>query len=144
MSDAAEPTVIPYILVKNAARAIDFYKSVFGAEECGARFTDPSGRIGHAELQIGNSKIMLADEHPPAHVFAPMLFFLRVPDADAAVQKAVAAGATLSRPIANEAYGERSGVVQDPFGHSWMISAHVEDLTKRELQQRVAGEYEIS
>jgi PhnB protein len=73
-----EPTVIPYILVQGAAQAIDFYRSVFGATETGARFTDPAGKVGHAEIMIGNSKIMLADEQPPEYRFAPIMFHLRV------------------------------------------------------------------
>jgi PhnB protein len=145
MTTASEPTLIPYILVKDAVRAIDFYTRVFGAEESGARFTDPNGKIGHAELRIGNSKIMLADEHPEqGHVFSPIMFYMGVDDVDDAVGRAVDAGATLTRPVKHEAYGHKSGVVRDPFGHSWMVSTQVEEVSKEELQQRVGAEYRIS
>ena len=144
MSTAIEPTVIPYVLVNGAARAIDFYRKVFGAEETGARFTDPSGKVGHAEIAIGNSKIMLADEQPPEYRFSPIMFHVRVNDVDAIVDRATAAGATLKRPIANQAYGDRSGVILDPFGHSWMVSQRMEDVTTSELQQRVGDTYTIS
>jgi PhnB protein len=139
-----EPTVIPYILANGAARAIDFYRRVFGAEETGARFTDPAGKVGHAEITIGNSKIMLADEQPPEHRFAPIMFHLSVSDVDAVVAGALAAGATLSRPVADQPYGDRSGVVLDPFGHSWMVSQRIEDVSAAELQRRVGESYAIS
>lgn len=139
-----EPTVIPYILVNGAARAIEFYRGVFGAEETGARFTDPAGKVGHAEITIGNSKIMIADEQPPEYRFAPIMFHLRVADVDAVVARATAAGATLARPVADQSYGDRSGVVLDPFGHSWMVSQRVEDVSAAELQRRVGDSYAIS
>ena len=141
---STEPTVIPYILVNGAARAIEFYRKVFGAEETGARFTDPAGKVGHAEITIGNSRIMLADEQPPEYRFAPITFHLRVDDADAVVARATAAGATLARPVVDQPYGDRSGVVLDPFGHSWMVSQHIENVAAAELQQRVGESYAIS
>jgi PhnB protein len=144
MSNVSEPTVIPYILVNGAPQAIDFYRKVFAAEETGARFTDPSGKVGHAEITIGNSKIMIADETPPEYRFSPIMFHLSVDDADVVVARAVAAGAKLARPLTDQPYGERSGVVVDPFGHSWMVSQHVEDVTNAELQQRVGDSYAIS
>jgi PhnB protein len=139
-----EPTVIPYILVQGAAQAIDFYRSVFGATETGARFTDPAGKVGHAEIMIGNSKIMLADEQPPEYRFAPIMFHLRVENVDAVVARATAAGATLSRAVADQAYGDRSGVLLDPFGHSWMVSQRVEEVSPAELQRRVGESYAIT
>jgi len=141
---STEPTVIPYILVNGAARAIDFYRSAFGAEESSARFTDPAGKVGHAEITIGNSKIMLADEQPPEYRFAPIMFHLRVDDADAVVARATAAGATLARPVTDQPYGDRSGVVVDPFGHSWMVSEHLEDVSTADLQKRVGESYAIT
>ena len=144
MGTTNEPTVIPYILVNGAAQAIDFYRKVFAAEETGARFTDPSGKVGHAEITIGNSRIMLADETPPDYRFSPITFHLRVADADAVVTRAVTAGAKLSRPVIDQPYGDRSGVVVDPFGHSWMVSQRMEEVTTTELQQRMGDSYAIS
>jgi PhnB protein len=144
MSQNLEPTVIPYVLVDGAARAIDFYSTVFGAEECGARYTDPRGKVGHAELQIGNSKLMLADAQPDAgYTFSPIMMLIHVADVDTAVRRAEEAGALLTRPIKNEAYGHRTGMVKDPFGHSWMITAQIEEVSREELQRRVEGEYTI-
>jgi PhnB protein len=140
----AEPTVIPYILVNGAARAIDFYRSAFDAQESGARFTDPAGKVGHAEISIGNSRIMIADEAPPEYRFSPVLFHVRVDDAHAVVARAVAAGATVTRPVADQPYGDRAGVVLDPFGHSWMVSQPVEQVSTTELQQRVGTSYTIT
>ena len=141
---STEPTVIPYILVNGAARAIDFYRSVFGAEESSARFTDPAGKVGHAEITLGNSKIMLADEQPPEYRFAPITFHLRVDDADAVVARATAAGATLARPVVDQPYGDRSGVVVDPVGPSWMVSEHLEDVSTADLQKRVGDSYAVT
>ena len=140
-----EQTVVTYVLAQgSAARAIEFYQKIFGAEESSARFTDPAGKIGHAEITIGNTRIMLADEAPPEHRFAPVLFYVRVGNADAVVDKALAAGARLERAIANQSYGDRSGIIVDPFGHRWMVSQTIEDVSKEELQKRVGGEYSIS
>ena len=115
MSQQASPlpeqpnTVIPYLIVKNAARAIDFYKQAFGARETFGRITDSTGRVGHAELTVGGSTIMLADEHPEIGAVSPqtlggspVMFFVSVPDADAMVRRAVAAGGTLTRPLENK------------------------------------------
>lgn len=145
MSETNEPTVITYVLAEGAARAIEFYQSVFDAQECGARFTDPKGKIGHAEIRIGNSKIMLADPQPESgHVFSPTMFYISVADVDATVKRAQSAGAVVTRPVKDEVYGIRSGMVRDPFGHSWMISTPLEEVSKQELQRRVEGEYKIS
>jgi PhnB protein len=139
------PTIIPYMLVRGAAAAIEYYRKVFGAEESGARFTDPSGRIGHAEITIGDSKIMLADENEAeGYRFSPFMFYVKVADASTVTERAVAEGGALVRAVQDQAYGERSGVVRDPFGHSWMVSQPVEEVSREELQARVGAQYKIS
>lgn len=138
-------TVSPYLIVANAAEAIDFYKRAFGAEEL-YRLDDPSGRIGHAELRFGDTVVMLADEFPDFGALAPARFggspvrlHLSVSDADAALQQAVSEGATLVRPASDEFHGDRSGMVVDPYGHSWFVSAKTEDVTTEEMQRRYAA-----
>jgi PhnB protein len=137
-----EQVLTPYLIVRGAAAAIDFYKAAFGAEER-MRLTDPAGRIGHAELGIGGAMVMLADEHPefgalgPAALGgSPVKLHLAVADADAAAERAVAAGATLLRPVADQFHGNRSGMVVDPFGHSWFLSAETESISAVEMQRR--------
>ena len=132
----------PYLIVKGAAEALDFYKQAFGAVE-EMRLTDPAGRIGHAEIRIGQSPLMLADEHPefgalgPATLGgSPVTLHLEVADADAAADRAVAAGATLLRPVADQFHGNRSGMVADPFGHKWFLSAGIEAVSAEEMQRR--------
>lgn len=135
--------VSAYLTVKNAAKAIDFYKTVFGASET-MRLTDKQGRIGHAELTIGNRVLMLADEHPEwgrtgpeaAAEHAPVGMHLYVDDVDMVWKKALAAGAKEVRPPKDEFYGDRAGSFVDPFGHRWMISTHVEDVSPMEIQHR--------
>ena len=143
--------LVPYITVKGAARAIDFYKNVFGAVESGARYTEPGGRIGHAEISIDGAQIMLSDEHPEIDVLSPdtlggtpMTLHLQVRDAAATVARAAAAGATVQRAVQDQPYGERSGTIKDPFGHRWMIATPFEDVSKDELQRRVGSAYKIS
>lgn len=135
-------TLTPYLIVKGAAEALDFYKQAFGAVE-EMRLTDPSGRIGHAEIRIGQSHLMLADEHPefgalgPATLGgSPVTLHLEVADADAAADRAVAAGATLLRPVADKFHGNRSAMVADPFGHKWFLSAEIEAVSAEEMQRR--------
>jgi len=135
-------TLTPYLIVKGAAEALDFYKEAFGAVE-EMRLTDPAGRIGHAEIRIGQSPLMLADEHPefgalgPATLGgSPVTLHLEVADADAAADRAVAAGATLLRPVADQFHGNRSGMVADPFGHKWFLSAEIEAVSAEEMQRR--------
>lgn len=135
-------TLTPYLIVKGAAAALDFYKQAFGAVE-EMRLTDPAGRIGHAEITIGQSHLMLADEHPefgalgPATLGgSPVTLHLEVADADAAADRAVAAGATLLRPVADQFHGNRSGMVADPFGHKWFLSAEIEAVSAEEMQRR--------
>ena len=131
-----------YICVKNAADAIEFYRRAFGATEK-YRLTEPGGRIGHAELDFGETTMMLSEEFPeygirgpqPAHG-TPVTIHIHVDDADAVIQRAVEAGATLEVPPSNAFYGERSGCVRDPFGHRWSIGHHVEDVSPAEMQRR--------
>jgi PhnB protein len=135
----------PYLYVSDARRAIEFYRTAFGAAEL-LRMDGPGGRIGHAELQIGGSRVMLADEHPEmgvrspgAYGGTPVSFLLYVEDVDRVFRAAIDAGAKELRPIENRFYGDRSGMLQDPFGHQWMIATHVEDVAPEELQRRAAA-----
>jgi PhnB protein len=136
-------TATPYLIVHDAPAAIDFYKRVFGAVEV-VRMQQPDGKVGHAEIRVGDSHIMLADEHPEIAAYSPrhyggtpvtlMLYF---PDADATFAQAVAAGASELRPMADQFYGDRSGVVQDPFGHKWVLATHVRDVSAAEMQAAI-------
>lgn len=139
-------SITPYLIVKGAAKAIDFYKAAFGATEL-FRMAQPDGRVGHAEIRIGDSVVMLADEHPDMGARSPqtiggtpLSLLLYVPDVDAVVARAVAAGAQLTRPVADQFYGDRSGILTDPFGHSWFVSTHVEDVPPDELERRAAAQ----
>jgi len=131
-----------YLHVKDAAKAIAFYTKAFGAKEK-FRLTEPSGRIGHAELDFEGTTVMLADEHPEYDIRGPTAFggttvtiHLHVDDADEVIRRAVKAGATLVKEPQNQFYGERSGNVRDPFGHEWNIGHHLEKVSPREMQQR--------
>ena len=138
-------TVVPYISVKNASDAIAFYKKAFSAEEL-MRMPMPDGKVGHAELKIGDSILMLADEmdHPDAIAKSPRTLggvtsglCLYVADCDALFNRAVEAGGKVRRPLTNQFYGDRSGTVEDPFGQVWTISTHVEDVPPDELRRRM-------
>jgi len=135
-------SVTPYLIVKGADRAIDFYKKVFGAAQR-MRMDGPNGTVGHAEIEIDDSTIMLADEFPDMGFRSPqslggtgVSLHLYVKDVDACFNRAVAAGAKALRPVQDQFYGDRSGTVEDPFGHVWTISTHKEDLSPEELQKR--------
>jgi PhnB protein len=138
--------VTPYLYVRAAALAIEFYKKVFGATET-VRLPGPDGRIMHAELIIGDSVVMLADENPPMGIMSPQtvgghstgLHLYVGGDVDAVVQRAVENGAKLLRPTKNQFYGDRSGTVLDPFGHLWTVSTHVEDVPPEEMKKRMAA-----
>lgn len=134
--------VYPYLRVRDAGRALDFYKQAFGAEEL-FRLTEPSGRIGHAEIKIGGTTLMLADEYPEMNIVGPQTLggttfsiHLHVDNADAWIERAVAAGAIVLRPAADAFYGERSGSVRDPFGHEWLLGHQVEEVSTEEMQRR--------
>ena len=138
----ARQSVTAHLIVRDAARAIRFYTEAFGAVEL-LRLVEPSGKIGHCELEIGGSRIMLCDEYPDFGAVSaaalggsPIRLQLYVDDADAAMRRAVAAGATVLRPAKDEFYGDRSGMVLDPFGLSWTVAAHVEDVSPKEMQRR--------
>lgn len=131
-----------YLCVNDANRAIEFYKTAFGATEK-FRLTEPSGRIGHAELDFGGVILMLSDEYPECAIRAPAHYggtsvsiHLHVDNADAVIQKAIDAGATMERPPQDEFYGERGGVVRDPFGHRWNIGHSIEAMEPEEMQRR--------
>lgn len=138
-------SVTPYLIVKGAARAIDYYKKVFGATEL-FRMNGPQGKVGHAELKIGNSHVMLADENPTmgeGHVSAatvggtPVSLYIYLPDVDAVVKRAEAEGAKILKPVQDQFYGDRTGFIRDPFGHLWGVATHVEDVSPEELEERM-------
>jgi PhnB protein len=138
-------TATPYLIAKGAAAAIEFYKKAFGATEL-MRCPGPGGALMHAEIKIGDSPIMLADEFPEMKILSPSslggpsgLVLLYVPDVDARFAQAVAAGATVERPVKDEFYGDRAGTLMDPFGHRWTIATHVEDVSPEEIQRRMAA-----
>jgi PhnB protein len=135
-------SVTPYLACRDAARAIEFYKQAFGAAEL-MRMPAPGGKVGHAEIRLGDSRIMLADEYhemdflaPDTRGGTPVHLHVYVRDVDGMVERAVAAGAKLIRPIEDKFYGDRSGSLQDPFGHVWHLATHKEDLSKAQLRKR--------
>ncbi len=138
-------SVTPYLLIKGAAQALDFYKRAFGAIEL-MRLPGPGDQIGHAEMLLGDSRLMLADECPQMNALSPqtlggspVLLHLYVPDADAMFAQALAAGAKVEQPMEHKFYGDRSGSVVDPFGHRWTLSTHVEDVSPEEIGRRIAA-----
>lgn len=137
-------TVTPYLGIRGAAEAIEFYKRAFGASEV-MRMPAAGGTIAHAEIRIGDSRIMLADEFPDMDFLSPQSrggttvhLHLYVEDVDALVAQAVAAGSKLKRPVQDQFYGDRTGTVEDPFGHIWHIATHKEDVPPQELSRRAA------
>lgn len=140
MTDVHE--VYPYLRVHHTAEAITFYARAFDAKEQ-FRLTEPSGRIGHAEIKIGPSTLMLADEYPEHGIRGPLslggtsvAIHLHVGDVDEAFARALDAGATVVRPLKDQFYGERSGTVRDPFGHEWLLGGHLEAVEPEEMQRR--------
>ncbi len=138
-------TATPYMIISGAARAIEFYKQAFGATEI-MRMAQPDGTIGHAEIQIGDSRIMLSDEAPEMGARSAQTLggsaagiLLYVEDADAVVKRAVSAGAKLVRDLENAFYGDRTATIHDPFGNQWYIHTHIEDLSPEEMQRRSAA-----
>lgn len=133
----------PYIIIKGAVDAIEFYKKAFGAKE-NVRFPQPDGRIGHAEIQIGEARIMLADEFPEMDIRGPLsrggssvTILIYVEDVDARYSQALAAGATAVKPLQDQFYGDRAGTLRDPFGHVWALATHKEDVPHDELRKRM-------
>jgi PhnB protein len=138
------PRVTPYLHVNGAAAAIDFYRDILGAEER-MRMPAPEGKIGHAELQIGESIVMLADEFPDMGVRGPrsiggtpVTLHVYVEDVDAVFDAALAGGASSVRPVENQFYGDRVGQFEDPFGHRWSVATHVEDVPPEDMERRMA------
>lgn len=136
-------SVTPYITVNGAARAIDFYQRAFGAKEI-MRMNGPDGKVGHAELKIGDSIIMLADEMPGSGTRSPQSLhgttagiFLYVNGVDKVFDQAVAAGAKVETPLENMFWGDRYGKLMDPFGHSWSLATHIEDVAPQEMEKRM-------
>jgi PhnB protein len=138
--------VTPYLILSGAGDAIAFYKKALGAEEV-LRLADPGGKVHHAEISIGDSRVMLADEHSEIQALSPktvggspVSIHLYVEDVDRAVERAVAAGAKLVRPVADQFYGDRVGGIEDPFGYRWFIATHKEDLTIEEIRRRATAQ----
>jgi PhnB protein len=135
-------SITPYLIIRGAAAAIDFYRRAFGATE--RMRVEHDGGVGHAELQIGDSVVMLADEAPQMGCFAPeqgkqppVMLHLYVEDVDATFQQAVAAGATVVRPLEDQFYGDRTAGLSDPFGHVWHVATHTEDVSEEEIHRRM-------
>jgi PhnB protein len=141
-------TLTPYLYIRGAAEAIEFYKKAFGAKEH-FRMPSPDGKtIGHAEIQIGDSIIMMADEHLAMGAKGPQTlngtsasFLLYVPDVDASFKQALDAGAKVTRPLENKFYGDRMGTLVDPYGHEWSLGTHIEDVSPEEMKKRATAEY---
>lgn len=137
-------SVTPYLIVKSAARALEFYKKAFNATEL-YRMEGPGGSVGHAEFQIGNSRLMIADESPnmgarsPESIGgSPIGLCIYTEDVDSLFKQALAAGGKQERPVVDQFYGDRSGTLRDPFGHQWTLSTHKEDVSPQEMQRRMA------
>lgn len=138
-------SVTPYLIIKGAAEAIEYYKKAFGATEL-FRMAQDDGRIGHAEVKIGDSPIMLADEFPEMKYLSPLSLggtpvslLIYVDDVDKIFPQAVSAGGEVQKPLQNQFYGDRSGTLKDPFGHVWTIATHVEDLSPEEMEKRASA-----
>jgi PhnB protein len=136
-------SVSPYLIVNGADKALDFYKKAFGATEI-MRFNAPDGRVGHAEIRIGDTVVMVADEHPDHDAHAPRKFggspvglHLYLEDVDEVWARATAAGGIVKHPLTNQFYGDRNGALEDPFGHTWHLSSHIEDVSAEEIDRRM-------
>jgi PhnB protein len=137
--------VTPYLIVRDATRALEFYKKAFGATEV-MRFPTPDGKIAHAEMKVGEGMFMLADEMPDQGYRSPetlegtpvsLMFYVR--DVDALFARAVAAGAAVKQPLKDQFYGDRNGTLTDPFGHVWTVATHVEEVSQEEVERRMAA-----
>ncbi|MFA5940908.1 MAG: VOC family protein [Sinimarinibacterium sp.] len=142
---AGTHTVTPHLVCAGAAEAIEFYKKAFGAEEL-MRLPDPKGKLMHAAIGIGDSRVMLVDEYPEMGALgpkslkgSPVTIHLYVPDVDAFVARAVKAGATLRMPVADMFWGDRYGMIEDPFGHQWSVATHQRDLTPEQIREAMAS-----
>jgi PhnB protein len=140
----------PYLCIKDATRALEFYKQAFGAREV-MRMAQPDGKIGHAEIRIGNAPIMLADEYPEMDFRSPQTIggtpvniLVYVEDVDKLAEQAAAAGAKIKRPVADQFYGDRLVVLDDPFGHSWSFATHIEDLSPEDMKKRASEQHGVS
>jgi PhnB protein len=138
-------SITPYLIVKGAAAAMEYYKKAFGATEI-MRMPDGKGKIMHAEMKIGTSRIMLADESPANNAYSPghysgspITLMLYVEDVDATFAKAVAEGASIKRPLADQFYGDRTGGLTDPFGHRWYLGTHIRDVSREEMKEAMAS-----
>ena len=134
-------SLTPYLIVKGGTKALDFYARAFGAEELG-RFPQPDGRLGHAEMKIGDSIFMLADEFPERDIRAPqgappVSLMIYTENVDALWKRAIEAGGKQVEPLQNKFYGDRSGTLADPFGHRWTVAQHVEDVSHEEMERRM-------
>lgn len=138
-------SITPYLVIKGAAQAIEYYKKVFGATEL-VRMNGPDGKVGHAELQIGDSRLMLADENPKMGAgytsattigSSPVSLYIYLPNVDQVVERARAEGGKVLRQVEDQFYGDRSGFIQDPFGHLWGIATHIEDVSPAEMKERM-------
>ena len=143
-------TATPYLIIKGAADAIEFYKKAFGATEL-MRMPAPDGKIGHAEIKIGNSPIMLADEFPEMGYKSPttlggspVSIMIYVEDVDAVFSQAIATGGKEQRPVKDQFYGDRMGTLEDPFGHVWHVSTHKEDISMEEMEKRAQAASEAA
>lgn len=141
-------TATPYLVIKNAGKAIEFYKEAFGATEL-TRLATPDGNVMHAEIKIGDSPIMLCDECPDWNALSPQTIggtavsiVLYVEDVDAVVNRAVTAGAKLLMPVEDQFWGDRMGTVADPFGHKWSVATHIEDVSPEEISKRAKALFE--
>lgn len=139
-------SLTPYLCVAGAARAIEFYKKAFGAQEL--MRMEHGDKVGHAEIQIGDSRVMIADEFPDIGFLGPGSFggspvylHLYVQDVDSRFEQAIAAGAKVRKPLKDQFYGDRSGCLEDPFGHFWFVSSHIEDVSPGEIHRRMTAEY---
>lgn len=146
----SKAVLTPYLGVHDCAAAIEFYRRALGAEETGPRFTAPDGRIGHAEISIGGSRIYISDEYPDVGALSPKrlggshaALHLQVPDADATARRLVDAGATVLHAVADQADGERRGTLLDPFGYRWMIGQAVETPSKEQMQERIGDGFRV-
>ena len=141
-------SITPHIIVNGAAKAVEFYKKVFGAEQVGPVSTMPDGKVMHAHLKIGDSHLMMADEFPQGSCRSPqslggspVVLTLYVTDVDATWKKATEAGAKVVFPLSNQFWGDRYGQVADPFGHVWALATHIGDLTQAEIEERAKSAF---